>query len=141
MANHFANSDHNMADNSSFLKAVRSGDTDAVVRFLDSGKVDVHVCNSNGLNALHLAAKDGYVDIVNELIRRKCVVDSKSKKGNTALHVASLAGQLEVVMLLIDHGADVNIQSQNSLLQARLHRDICYEGHKTDFFLKHKCFI
>lgn len=33
--------------------------------------------------------------------------------GNTALHIASLAGQEEVVKLLVQHGASVNVQSQN----------------------------
>lgn len=33
--------------------------------------------------------------------------------GNTALHIASLAGQEEVVRLLVQHGASVNVQSQN----------------------------
>ncbi|KAJ8933670.1 hypothetical protein NQ314_013882 [Rhamnusium bicolor] len=67
----------------------------------------------NGLNALHLASKDGHVEIVEELLKRGAVVDAATKKGNTALHIASLAGQEEVVKLLVQHGASVNVQSQN----------------------------
>ena len=48
----------------------------------------------NGLNALHLAAKDGHVDIVQELIKRGCAVDAATKKGNTALHIAALGKYL-----------------------------------------------
>jgi len=44
----------------------------------------------NGLNALHLASKDGHLDIVNELLKRGANVNSATKKGNTALHIASL---------------------------------------------------
>lgn len=44
----------------------------------------------NGLNALHLAAKDGHVDVVQELLKRGAIVDAATKKGNTALHIASL---------------------------------------------------
>ena len=33
------------------------------------------------------------------------------QKGNTALHIASLAGQEEVVKILVQNGADVNVQS------------------------------
>lgn len=44
----------------------------------------------NGLNALHLASKEGHVDVVTELIQRGAAVDSATKKGNTALHIASL---------------------------------------------------
>lgn len=44
----------------------------------------------NGLNALHLAAKDGHIDIAKELLKRGAIVDAATKKGNTALHIASL---------------------------------------------------
>ncbi|XP_016396324.1 ankyrin-2b [Sinocyclocheilus rhinocerous] len=67
----------------------------------------------NGLNALHLAAKEGHVDMVQELLGRGSSVDSATKKGNTALHIASLAGQGEVVKILVKRGADINAQSQN----------------------------
>ncbi|KAF0037458.1 hypothetical protein F2P81_010332 [Scophthalmus maximus] len=67
----------------------------------------------NGLNALHLAAKEGHEDLVEELLERGAAVDSSTKKGNTALHIASLAGQREVARILVKRGADVNSQSQN----------------------------
>ncbi|PSN43662.1 Ankyrin-3 [Blattella germanica] len=67
----------------------------------------------NGLNALHLAAKDGHLDIVTDLLKRGAVVDAATKKGNTALHIASLAGQEDVVKHLVKNGASVNVQSQN----------------------------
>uniref|UniRef100_H2ZZ37 Ankyrin 2 n=1 Tax=Latimeria chalumnae TaxID=7897 RepID=H2ZZ37_LATCH len=67
----------------------------------------------NGLNALHLAAKEGHMDLVQELLERGSAVDSSTKKGNTALHIASLAGQAEVVKILIKQGASINAQSQN----------------------------
>ena len=44
----------------------------------------------NGLNALHLASKDGHIQVVQELLKRGANVDSATKKGNTALHIASL---------------------------------------------------
>ncbi|KAK9540143.1 hypothetical protein VZT92_002612 [Zoarces viviparus] len=69
--------------------------------------------DENGLNALHLAAKEGHKDLVEELLERGAPVNSPTKKGNTALHIASLAGQKEVVRLLVKRGADVNFQSQN----------------------------
>ncbi|KAJ8966561.1 hypothetical protein NQ314_003456 [Rhamnusium bicolor] len=71
------------------------------------------VIMQNGLNALHLASKDGHVDIVRELLKRGAIVDAATKKGNTSLHIASLAGQEEVVRLLVQHSASLNVQSQN----------------------------
>ncbi|CAB1345066.1 unnamed protein product [Coregonus sp. 'balchen'] len=67
----------------------------------------------NGLNALHLAAKEGHVELVQELLERGSAVDSATKKGNTSLHIASLAGQAEVVKILVKRGAEINSQSQD----------------------------
>lgn len=65
------------------------------------------------MNALHLASKDGHIEIVDELLKRGANVDAATKKGNTALHIASLAGQQDVVKLLVDYNATINIQSQH----------------------------
>lgn len=50
------------------------------------------------MNALHLAAKDGHLDIVRELLNRGAVVDAATKKGNTALHIASLGEQTSLIL-------------------------------------------
>lgn len=60
-----------------------------------------------------MAAKDGHVRIVRELLKRGAGIDNATKKGNSALHIASLAGQKEVIKILVQHDADVNLQSQN----------------------------
>ncbi|XP_044285181.1 ankyrin-2 isoform X9 [Varanus komodoensis] len=99
--------------NASFLRAARAGNLDKVVEYLKGG-IDINTCNQNGLNALHLAAKEGHVGLVQELLERGSAVDSATKqKGNTALHIASLAGQAEVVKVLVKEGANINAQSQN----------------------------
>lgn len=59
------------------------------------------------MNAIHLASKDGHVEVVNELLDRGAAIDAATKKGNTALHIASLAGQEAVVKLLVQNGAQV----------------------------------
>ncbi|VDN59030.1 unnamed protein product [Dracunculus medinensis] len=74
---------------------------------------DINTSNANGLNALHLASKEGHVDVVRELLKRKAFVDAATKKGNTALHIASLAGQELIVIILVENGANVNVQSLN----------------------------
>ncbi|XP_025412128.1 ankyrin-3-like isoform X4 [Sipha flava] len=97
----------------SYLRAARSGNLEKVLLLLESSGVDVNTANSNGLNALHLAAKDGHVDIVKCLLKRGCSVNSVTKKGNSALHIASLAGQEEIVKVLVENNASINIQSHS----------------------------
>ena len=66
----------------------------------------------NGLNALHLASKEGHLEVVQELLRRGAGVNFTTKKGNTALHIASLAGQKHAVEVLLANGASVNSRAQ-----------------------------
>uniref|UniRef100_A0A8K9XWH9 Ankyrin 3 n=1 Tax=Oncorhynchus mykiss TaxID=8022 RepID=A0A8K9XWH9_ONCMY len=80
--------------------------------YLKTG-VEINICNQNGLNALHLASKEGHAEVVTQLIKLGANVDAATKKGNTALHIASLAGQVDVVKELVTSGANINAQSQN----------------------------
>ncbi|XP_037547488.1 ankyrin-3 [Nematolebias whitei] len=99
--------------NACYLRAARAGNVEKVLDYLKNG-VDINICNQNGLNALHLASKEGHVEVVAELIKHGANVDAATKqKGNTALHIASLAGQTDVVKELVTNGANVNAQSQN----------------------------
>ena len=63
-----------------------------------------------GLNALHLAAKDGHLQIVAELLKRGAAVDAATKKGNTALHIASL-GKSRVLVHLHYLGIKLHFQA------------------------------
>ena len=61
--------------------------SDPSLLFVDVGLSDVRadlyslVFFQNGLNALHLAAKEGHVDLVQELLDRGAAVDSATKVG------------------------------------------------------------
>ena len=61
-----------------FLRAARAGNREQVLQFIQSG-VDINTSNTNGLNALHLASKEGHVDVVRELIHRGAHVDAATR--------------------------------------------------------------
>ena len=62
----------------SFLRAARAGNIERVLELLKSG-TDINTCNANGLNALHLASKEGHNDVVRELLKRGAQVDAATK--------------------------------------------------------------
>ena len=69
------------------------------------------------MNALHLAAKEGHVSVVTELLSRGAKIDAATKKGNTALHIASLAGQVNCV---IDNYTNMTIYFDNIKTASKL---------------------
>ncbi|XP_061411979.1 caskin-2-like isoform X5 [Lethenteron reissneri] len=71
----------------------------------------------NSTSALHLAAKNGHVDIIRMLILAGVDVNRQTRVG-TALHEAALYGKTEVVRLLIESG--VNVHIRNSYNQTAL---------------------
>lgn len=60
--------------------------------------------------------KQGYCELAQVLLAMSAKVDDRGSKGDcTPLMDASGNGFLDIVYLLLDHGADVNAQSQAGL--------------------------
>ena len=57
--------------------------------------------------ALHVAALNGHLKIVEALLDSGAAIDAKSKLDMTPLHVAAMGGNAGVVRLLIERKADV----------------------------------
>ena len=75
---------------------------------LDAG-APVNVADSDGRQALHLAAQEGCVDLARLLLDRGAdVAATATARGLTAIHLAVQHGHTEVTRLLLDHGANVN---------------------------------
>uniref|UniRef100_A0A8I5ZVH8 CASK interacting protein 1 n=1 Tax=Rattus norvegicus TaxID=10116 RepID=A0A8I5ZVH8_RAT len=71
----------------------------------------------NGTSPLHLAAKNGHIDIIRLLLQAGIDINRQTKSG-TALHEAALCGKTEVVRLLLDSG--INAQVRNTYSQTAL---------------------
>ena len=61
---------------------------------------------------LYIAARNGYYDICEFLIKKGININDIQKDGSTPLHVASFYGQDLIVKLLIDYGADITIKNK-----------------------------
>uniref|UniRef100_A0A4W5MDH2 Ankyrin 2 n=1 Tax=Hucho hucho TaxID=62062 RepID=A0A4W5MDH2_9TELE len=115
--------------NTSFLRAARAGNIDKVLEYLKGG-VDIGTCNQNGLNALHLAAKEGHVELVQELLERGSAVDSATKvadviipvsnvvllclqNGFTPLYMAAQENHMDVVRYLLENGGNQSTATED----------------------------
>ena len=88
------------------LDAARRGDADEVRALLEDG-ADPDFAQGDGLTALHLAAREGHLEIVDMLIGAGAETGAATRIGDyTPLHLASGAGHAEVVGALLTTGAD-----------------------------------
>ncbi|KAI1127262.1 hypothetical protein F5Y10DRAFT_293052 [Nemania abortiva] len=86
--------------------AARSGHLNVVRRQLAAG-VDADISGNDGKTALHLAAGEGFIAIVKELIIAGADIDVNNDS-HTALQLAAGNGCYETVGILLAAGADVN---------------------------------
>ena len=74
------------------------------------GQIDAN--NDGELTPLHLAASQGYTDIVEVLLNQNGIeVDAKNDTGATPLHLAAARDHHRIVELLLDRHAEVNVHT------------------------------
>jgi ankyrin repeat protein len=89
-------------------EAIKQNDRAAAVAALSAGVSLAQKLDSYRRDALHLAAKAGYVGLCELFVERGADLDAKDSFAMTALHSASAYGHTEVVSVLTHHGADAN---------------------------------
>ena len=63
------------------------------------------------------------------LLERGAVVDARDDRGRTSLHVAVEKGKILFVLLLLEHGADVNARNKSvTVLRGLLCQSIASEA-------------
>eukprot|EP00940_MAST-03C_sp_MAST-3C-sp2_P000958 g958.t1 len=67
----------------------------------------------NGNTAIHLAAQNGHLEILNDLIKKGANVNAKNKKGTTALHMAVEYDYFWTAQALKKAGADEASKNNN----------------------------
>ncbi|KAI0652586.1 ankyrin [Trametes meyenii] len=107
------------SNNERLLAAARSDNEDMLLEVFEEGKFDINAQDGLGNTALHYAASNGYLDILEHLLEYDgCDVDPQNRiEKATPLH---LALQIEDANLrkavfesLLDAGADTRIKDKN----------------------------
>ncbi len=89
--------------------AIYNGHVEIVKVLLENG-ANVELEDSVGKRALHLAAYEGHLEMVEHILKvGKADINSKtSKHGNTAINIAVKKKKLDIFHYLVNQGADVN---------------------------------
>lgn len=70
----------------------------------------------DGNTTLHVAAKQGFLEIVQLLWKYGADLDARNRLNQTPLHLATANDHSDVVELLIEYGADINAADSNGKL-------------------------
>ena len=104
------------------IEASKTGDVERVASLLGSG-TDINAADSEGATALYWATYFGRASIVRDLLAAGADPNIKTRRNSTPLEVAifcfrcrsgvAVKGQKDIAMMLLEHGADVNVQSDD----------------------------
>ncbi|OMJ86173.1 hypothetical protein SteCoe_12377 [Stentor coeruleus] len=90
-----------------FLNACERGDMQTFKHLLK--RVNINEKNENGYSGLALAVRNGYLDIVYELIQEEADINSVNEAGQSILFLACWHNREEIVTILLGSGALVNV--------------------------------
>lgn len=111
----------------SFHNLCRIGNLDGVMEYIDNG-FDINERDDDERIGLHWAASSKNTELVQYLLSLNGIqVNCQDDAGTTPLMCAVSAGRIDNVVLLLDAGADVNLENENKetvLHMTRNHTDI-----------------
>lgn len=113
-----------MDANKKFWTAVKKGQVKAVLGYLDQGQV--FSIGENGNMPLHIAAKKGYMGLVQAFVDRGWSVNDQNLSGETPLMLAIQYGHRDVFQVLMEHKPNMSLKDQRNntaLLKAIWHCD------------------
>lgn len=117
--------DLNAADNHSQTPvhlAAQKNHAEVLKHFLNDRSELLTIPNKTGFNCAHIAAMNGSLSVIKELLRfnRDAVIGVRIKKtGSTTLHLASEGGHASIVKLLLSAGAKAS--DENAMGETALH--------------------
>src|SRR5438105_6389323 len=100
------------------VDAVKAGDRTAALALIEK-RADVNAPEPDGTTALHWAAHNGDVELVDRLIKAGAKVNAKNDYGATPMSEAAVAASADLLERLLEAGADVespNADGQTALM-------------------------
>lgn len=92
-------------------EAVRAGNLTQTKELIEQG-ADIHAIeDGHGRTPLHVAALNGFTDIVHYLVEQGATINALDKNGNTPLHLAAQYGLKNMVTILIEKGASLHAKN------------------------------
>ena len=90
-------------------EAVQSRDIESVRELANNDDIDLNERNEKGEAAMHIAAIEGYADIIVILSEAGANLDVRHRRGGMVpLHLAAKTGHKDAVLALLDEGAEPN---------------------------------
>ena len=100
-----------------FLNAVKTGNAREVRQLLRRG-VDANTTDAGGQSVLHLASRDGTIEVAQVLVTAGAEIDRRNKNGETPIMLAALGGHRSMVEFLLSKEAQINQPGWTALLYA-----------------------
>jgi ankyrin repeat protein len=108
--------------------AAKSGNQTELANLLAKNHSLLNIRDAEGETPLHLASREGHLNLVEYLLSQGAKISSKNTQGETPLHHAAFNDQLDIVKLLLARGANPNDEdiAGNSPLNlcARRNKDV-----------------
>jgi len=92
--------------------AVAKGDLASVQAILTAQPDRIAAVDERGYTPLHVAAREGRIDIAAYLLEKGADIEAKNSTGYTPLFLAARSRRPDVVRLLLEKGADVKAQTR-----------------------------
>ncbi len=100
-------------DRSAFIVALQAGHREmSELLLFNSSRLDTP--DSNNDRPIHIAARNGYLGIVLDLVKIKVDINAQDHLGNTALIIATRHDDRDMMNLLINNNADYSIKNKKS---------------------------
>ena len=94
------------------VSSARFGDLATLKTLLNQG-ANINSRNGFGKTSLHLAAQQGYTNMVKELLKRGAFVNPRDRLGMTPLHSAAMQEHANIVKELLKAGAKAEYRNIN----------------------------